>query len=207
MSVPGQASGRAAGVTAASGGRWWHFLLTTLLVLLSLPIFAAIALALRLWMGPIDVTDSARRMLAQDRTPAVSFSRMQLAWNGWAEGPSAPLGLVADGVRWSDPNNRSGNAAHASAAFDLPALLHGRIALLALRASDGSLSLTNPRRATSAHGTRHAGRGRLDLRQLSEFDISRMALTVGALAEGRPCRADNPDLRLKPLSRPAEAPA
>ncbi len=182
----------ASGVRFRQPGRWWHFLFAAVLVLLSLPVFATLVLALRLWIAPIDVTESARR-LARDALPGLSFKRVRLSWNGWGEGPSAPLGLLASGVRLDDPSIGRARAASASAALDLPALLHGRIAVVALRADDGGI---DPQQAG-----RPTGGARLDWRKLSRIELSRMA--IGVRVRGRSCRARVDDMRLAPLHRPA----
>ena len=176
-----------------AGRSWWHVLPAVLLVLLSLPVFAALVLALRLWAGPIDVTGTARRLAATD-LPGLSFGQVQLAWNGWGEGPSAPLGLIVHGLRLDDPRVGQAQIANADVALDLFALLHGRAEIVALRAADGSIDLAGTRTQPSA-----AGRDRLDLHALAAFDLSHVAIS----ARGLPCRADIADMRLLPLHRPA----
>ena len=173
---------------------WWHFLLSVVLVVLSLPVFAMLVLALRLWVGPVDVTETARR-LVQDRLIGLSFKRVRLTWNGWAEGATAPLGLIVDSARLDDPRIGQARAARAFVALDLPALLHGRVAVVVLRAADGFVDLSPELEPAGPGGHR------LDLRALAELDLSHVV--VGGRVQGVACRAGVSDMNLTPLHRPA----
>ncbi|WP_428390806.1 AsmA-like C-terminal region-containing protein [Lichenicoccus sp.] len=187
-----------------ANNRWWHVLPAVLLVLISLPVFAALVLGLRLWAGPIDVTGSARRLAAPD-LPGLSFAQVQLTWNGWGEGPTAPLGLIVRGLRLDDPRVGHAQVARADVALDLFALLHGRVEVIGLHAADGSIDLAQvPPSGAVQLGSPggHKGRvnrDRLDLDALRAFELSHVALS----AHGLPCRAKIADLRLLPLHRPA----
>ena len=186
-----------------ANSRWWHVLPAALLVLVSLPVFAALVLGLRLWAGPIDVTATARRLSAAD-LPGLSFAQVQLTWNGWGEGPTAPLGLIVSGLRLDDPRVGQARIARADVALDLFALLHGRAEITALHAADGSIDLARARPSGAKGGAIGGAKGgarrdRLDLHALVAFDLSRVAIS----ARGLPCRVDIADLRLLPLHRPA----
>ncbi len=183
-------------------GRWWHFLLTVLLVLLSIPVFAALALTVRLWIGPVDVTDSARRLVAASR-PGLTLGHVRLAWDGWRHGPSAPLGLLIDEAALGQTQ-----VEHAFAALDVFALLHGRAAVVALIARDGTLtlyrdrtgglSLQPPPSAPPPAGptTRRPAADRLDLARLRRVGITRSAVILHDAASGQFCRADIAELTL-----------
>ena len=198
MTTVRQEAGTSA-TTRRGAARWWHFLLTTLLVLVSLPVFATAALALRLWIGPIDVTATARR-LVRDGVPGLSFQRVRLTWNGWREGPAAPLGLIVDGLRLDDARVGQARARSAFVALDLPALLRGRAVVLGLRAEDGGIDLSSEALHPASPQV-GAGRSRLDFDALRDVSLSRMV--IAARADGLSCRADLDALRLTPLHRPA----
>ncbi len=191
-------------------------MLAAALVLLSLPVFAALLLTVRLWSGPLDVTGGVRR-LAAHVAPQLSVGRVRLAWEGWRQGPAAPLGLLADQVRLG-ARTGSPRAAHVSASLDVPALLHGRAVIVAMAASDaaitlyrhadGTISLWPPeQRASRAAPPRTARRGdapdRLDLDQLDELHLQRSTVTLRDLATGGSCAVDGADLQLQALRRPA----
>ena len=194
-------------------GRWWHFLLAALLVLLSLPVFAALAIAMRLWAGPIDITDAARRLLATHGVAGLTVARVRLAWNGWREGPRAPLGLQLDDVRFG--RSRIG---HATVALDFVELLHRRASVLALQADDaaillrrdrdGVVALQSPRGATGLKpqpgpGRARAGSGGPLFDHLREARITHTTAVLNDGVSGLTCRANVADLLLDPLRRPA----
>lgn len=187
-------------------GRWWHFLLAASLVLLSIPVFAALALAVRLWAGPLDVTDSARRLAAAS---GVTLGHVRLTWNGWRQGPSAPLDLLLDEVRIGQSR-----ILQASAALDVLALLHGRASVVALDARDGALVLYRDRDGgitlqAPAPGERGAAPGvrpaadRIDLAQLRRLGITRAVVTVRDVVSGRSCQARIAGLTLRVPAPPA----
>ena len=182
-------------------GRWWHFLLTVLLVLLSIPVFAALALTVRLWISPVDVTDSARRLVAASR-PGLTLGHVRLAWDGWRHGPSAPLGLLIDEAALGQTR-----VGHAFAALDVIALLHGRAAVVALVTRDSTLTLYRDRAGglglqplplappAKPTATRPAA-DRLDLARLRRVGITRSVVILHDAASGQSCRVDIADLTL-----------
>ncbi len=193
----------------------WHFLLAALLVLLSLPVFAALLLLARLWIAPLDVTGVVRRLAAR-AAPELSVDRVRLSWQGWRQGPAAPLGLLADGVRLR--GRAPLRAARVSASLDMLALLHGRAVILGLaaddaaitlyRAPDGTISLSPPepaRDAAAPRGRRRraASRARVDLDHLDTLRLQRATVTLRDVASGRSCDVDIAVLRLRALRRPA----
>ena len=178
--------------------RWWHFLLTVVLVMLSVPVFGALALMIRLWAGPIDVTDSARRVAAKS-TPGLVLGRVRLAWDGWRHGPSAPLGLLIDQVTLGP--SRIG---HAFAALDVAALLRGRAAVVSLITSDTSIVLYRDRSGAiamqapplPAPRSRPAA-NRLELAALRRVGVARSAIILRDVGSGQSCRADIANLALR----------
>ncbi len=196
------------GPTAGSRtGRWWHSLLAVVLVLLSLPVFVALAIAIRLTVGPIDVTDSARRLLAKYHTPGLTVGHVRLGWNGWRQGPTAPLDLLVEDVRLGQAR-----IGHGAVSLDDFALLHGRVAIVSLAIRDGAAVLYRDRggaiglQPSGSQPPHDAGPARsssgVDLGRLTEVSITRSAITLETGA--RPsCHADIADLILNPLHLPA----
>lgn len=194
-------------------GRWWHFLLSVVLVLLSVPVFAALALAVRLWIGPIDVTDSARWLVAGSR-PGLVLGRVRLAWDGWRHGPAAPVSLLIDAAVLGQ--TRIG---HAFAALDVVALLHGSAAVLAIVTSDstvvlyrdrtGSITLQAPQpQAIRSQASRSPARppaSRLDLAYLRRVVVTRSAVILHDAASGQSCHASIADLALRAPGGPDAA--
>ncbi len=178
--------------------RWWHFLLTVVLVMLSVPVFGALALMIRLWIGPIDVTDSARRVAAKS-TPGLVLGRVRLAWDGWRHGPSAPIGLLIDQATLGQ--SRVG---HAFAALDIAALLRGHAAVVALVTNDSNVVLYRDRSGAitiqapplPASPSRPAA-DQLDLAALRRVGIARSAVILRDAESGQSCRADIADLALR----------
>ena len=196
--------------------RWWHFLLAVLLVLLSLPVFAALLLLARLWIGPLDVTGAVRR-LAAHAVPQLSVGRVRLDWNGWRLGPAAPLGLMADEVRLGAQSGPI-RAARVSVSLDVAALLHGRAVIIAMAASDaavtlyrdadGTISLWPPGKrgdGTARRSRRTAGSApdRLDLDHLDTLQLQHSTVTLRDVASARSCDVDIAALQLQTLRRPA----
>ena len=191
--------------------RWWHFLLTVVLVMLSVPVFGALALMIRLWAGPIDVTDSARRVAAKS-TPGLVLGEVRLAWNGWRHGPSAPVGLLID--RATLGQSRIG---HAFAALDVAALLRGRAAVVALFTDDSRVVLYRDRTGAITiqapplpappllTPSSRPARDQLDLAELRRVGIARSAVILRDAESGQSCRADIADLALRVPDGP-EAP-
>ena len=197
--------------------RWSHFALACLLVVISLPVLAAVGLALRLWIRPLDVTDTARRLLAQAGAASVTVGRVRLAWSGWRDGPGAPILLMVDGLTVGPSHAR-----HAGLGLDLRDALLGRIGIdglsldtasLALRrGADGGLGLQMaPDRAPGAPGasrgsTRGAGRApALDLDGLRLVTVHDTRVTLAGLpgpgpGAGAGCKARIAELVLRPLA-------
>ena len=208
--------------TARQGrsARWWHLLLAALLVLLSLPVFAALLLLARLWAGPLDVTGGVRR-LAAHAAPELSVGRVRLTWNGWRQGPAAPLGLLVDDARLGVRHGGGSGpmrVARASASLDVLALLHGRVVFVAMsaddaaialyRGRDGTVSLWSPGQGrdgapTPGRGAAAAAPGRLDLDQLATLRLRRSTVTLHDVASGQSCDLDISELQLQTLRRPA----
>ena len=191
--------------------RWWYFLFAALLVLLSLPVFAALAIAIRLGMGPIDVTDTARRLLAKHampgQTPGLTVGRVQLGWNGWRHGPTAPLDLLVD-----DAHLGQVRVGHGAVTLDDVALLHGRVAIVSVAASDSLVVLYRDRGGAigfrpAAHADHEPDRAQspagVDLDDLTEVAVTRSVITLHEPDAKLDCHADIADLTLNPLRRPA----
>lgn len=193
----------------ARTGRRWQVPLVVLLVLISMPVLAGLALAVRLSFGPIDVTASAQQLI-RHAVPGLTLSRVRLAWNPQPKA-SAPFGLLVDDARLG--GIRIG---HGSAAFDVASLLRGRATVATLAISDSAVLLYRDREGAislcpddvpggparpDADG-KPAGR-RLDLGHLDQLDIKRSVVTLRDVASGLSCHGDIADLVLSPLRRPA----
>lgn len=192
--------------------------LACLLVLISLPVLVAILLVLRLWLGPLDVTDLARRLVAAHAGAELSVGRARLAWAGWQHGPTAPVDVMLDDLRLG-----ASRARHAAVALDLRDALLGRLGIDAvsldearlrlLRTADGrwrpSADDGGPLDAATS-GRPAGGRERrsgppLDLSGLRLLEVRRSRLDLDGLRDAgaaRPCSASIARLSLRAVAPP-----
>ena len=118
----------------------------------------------------------------------MTVGRVRLAWNGWREGPRAPLALLLDDAR--SGRTRIG---HGFVALDFVAVLHGRASLLAVHASDADIAVRPAASGSPA---------RVDYSHLREVEIDRSTVAF----DGPPdlsCRAGIDLLLLDARSRAA----
>ncbi|WP_323990364.1 AsmA-like C-terminal region-containing protein [Nguyenibacter sp. L1] len=166
-------------------------------VLLVVPLAAAAGLAVRLAMGPLDVTPLARLVLparvlsgGAGRPPVLRLDvgQVRVGWDGLHRGLAAPLDVTATDLRLLRPDNVVADQIGAARlVLNADALWHGGIAprmlvlsgarLALRRASDGSVGLdTGPFRAVA---TRGAAALALDIRFFDRLVVTDGAVTLG----------------------------